>query len=83
MTLLNQFLNGLALLERPLEMVIAILCGLLAIAAAVGGSWQFAISFALLTLTLGLPNAAWKTLSLGRSLRYMLIVLATASLSIT
>lgn len=81
MTKRNHVLNGLASLERLLEVAIAILCGLLAIAACVGLGWQFALGFAILALTFGLPNAAWKTLSLGRPLRYLLMAVAAISLS--
>ncbi|MEM9093231.1 MAG: hypothetical protein AAGC93_31460 [Cyanobacteria bacterium P01_F01_bin.53] len=79
---LNQALNWTAHLERPLEYILAVLCGLLAIAAVIGGGWQYAISFAVLAITLGLPNQAWKTVSLGRILRYTVMTLAVMSLSV-
>lgn len=78
---LNQALNWTAHLERPLEYILAILCGLLAIAAVVGSGWRYAISFAVLAITLG-PNQAWKTVSLGHILRYIVMTLAVMSLSI-
>ncbi|MGF1524100.1 MAG: hypothetical protein ACFBSF_17415 [Leptolyngbyaceae cyanobacterium] len=78
---LNQVMNWAANLERPLEYVLAILCGLLAIAAVIGGGWRYGVGFALLAITLGLPQQTWRTLSLGRILRYTIMTLAVLSLS--
>ncbi|MEL6381573.1 MAG: hypothetical protein AAFQ89_03690 [Cyanobacteria bacterium J06626_18] len=81
MKCLNQFLTWTGNLERPLEYILAVLCGLLAIAAAIGGGWRYAASFAVLAITLWLSNQAWKTLSWGRTLRYIVMTLAVISLS--
>ena len=78
---LNQFLTWTGNLERPLAYALAVLCGLLAIAAAIGGGWRYAASFAVLAITLWLSNQAWKALSWGRTLRYTVMALAVISLS--
>ncbi|MGF1524955.1 MAG: hypothetical protein ACFBSF_21725 [Leptolyngbyaceae cyanobacterium] len=81
MKCLNQLLTWTGNLERPLEYALAVLCGLLAIAAAIGGGWRYAASFAVLAITLVLPSSTWKTLSWGRTLRYTVMALAVISLS--
>ena len=81
MKCLNQLLTWTGNLERPLEYTLAVLCGLLAIAAVIGGGWRYAMSFAMLAITLGLPHRTWRTLSLGRILRYIVMTLAVLSLS--
>lgn len=79
---LNQLLNLTGHLERPLEYVLALLCGLLAITAVIGGGWHYAMGFAVLAITFGLPRRAWRTLSLGGLLRYIIMSLAVFSLSV-
>ena len=81
MKCLKQLLPWAGKLERPLESILAVLCGLLAIVAVIGGGWRIAISFAALATTLVLPNSAWRTVSLGRILRYTIMILAVLSLS--
>ena len=78
---LNQLLRHSKRLERLLECGLAILNGLLGVVAASGGGWRYAASFAVLAITLWLPNQAWKAMTLGRTLRYLILTLAVFSLS--